>query len=87
MSNFIYLTNYIARKIRYHRQIRGLSQEMLSEKAGLGLKYINQIENKKQNLNVQTLDLKRLTMKLKQLPKQQQATFIRIFEDIIDNLD
>ena len=30
---------------------------------------------------------KRLTMKLKQLPKQQQATFIRIFEDIIDNLD
>jgi len=32
MSNFIYLTNYIARKIRYHRQIRGLSQEMLSEK-------------------------------------------------------
>ena len=89
---------------------------MLSEKAGLGLKYINQIENKKQNLNVQilkkiikALDLtveeffnfnslegdnsnnslnpKRLTMKLKQLPKQQQATFIRIFEDIIDNLD
>ena len=75
-----------------------------------GLKYINQIENKKQNLNVQTLEkiiealdltveeffnlnskntlnLKRLTMKLKQLPKQQQATFIRIFEDIIDNLD
>ena len=117
MSNFIYLTNYIARKIRYHRQIRGLSQEMLSETAGLGLKYINQIENKKQNLNVQTLEkiikaldltveeffnfnslegdlnskntlnLKRLTMKLKQLPKQQQATFIRIFEDIIDNLD
>ena len=117
MSNFIYLTNYIARKIRYHRQIRGLSQEMLSEKAGLGLKYINQIENKKQNLNVQTLEkiikaldltveeffnfnslegdlnskdtlnLKRLTMKLKQLPKQQQATFIRIFENIIDNLD
>ena len=34
-----------------------------------------------------TLNLKRLTMKLKQLPKQQQATFIRIFEDIIDNLD
>ena len=114
MSDFIYLTNYIARKIRYYRQIRGLSQEMLSEKAGLGLKYINQIENKKQNLNVQTLEkiikaldltveeffnfnslegdlnslnLKRLTMKLKQLPKQQQATFIRIFEDIIDNLD
>lgn len=82
-----------------------------------GLKYINQIENKKQNLNVQTLEKiiksldltveeffnfnslegdinsnnslnpKRLTMKLKQLPKQQQATFIRIFEDIIDNLD
>ena len=117
MSDFTYLTNYIARKIHHHRQIRGLSQEMLSEKAGLGLKYINQIENKKQNLNVQilekiikALDLtveeffdfnslegdinsnnslnpKRLTMKLKQLPKQQQATFIRIFEDIIDNLD
>ena len=76
MSNFIYLTNYIARKIRYHRQIRGLSQEFFN---------FNSLEGDINSNN--SLNPKRLTMKLKQLPKQQQATFIRIFEDIIDNLD
>ena len=82
---------------------------MLSEKAGLGLKYINQIENKKQNLNVQTLEkiikaldltveeffnfnslegdlnskntlnLKRLTMKLKTASKTTTSYFYPYF--------
>ena len=117
MKKKSYLQKYVANKVRYHRQAQGISQESLSEKAGLGLKYINQIENQNHNLSLQTLEkviealgmtpedffdfnsregtinsekqltLKRLDMKIKQLPKRKQQTFIAIFEEIIDNLD
>lgn len=112
-----YLQKYVAKKIRFHRQAQGLSQEKLSEKAGLGLKYINQIENQNHNLSLLTLEkvitalnmtpeeffdfssleggipsneqlhLKRLNMKIKQLPQDKQETFLTIFETILDNLD
>ncbi|HEM3474696.1 TPA: helix-turn-helix domain-containing protein [Streptococcus suis] len=116
MSQFNYLQKYVANKVRFHRKAQGLSQETLSERAGLGLKYINHIENKNHNLRLETLEkvitalgmtpeeffnfnslegnpdtdrqltLKRLNMKIKQLPKKRQETFIAIFEEIIDNL-
>lgn len=117
MTKKYYLQKYIADKVRFHRQAQGLSQEKLSEKAGLGLKYINYIENREHNVRLSTLEkviqalemtpeeffnfnsleghhrendqltLKRLNMKIKQLPKKRQATFIAIFEDILDNLE
>lgn len=51
-----YLQQYIAKKVKYYRKKKQLSQEKLSEKAGLGLKYINQIENRNINISIQTLE-------------------------------
>ncbi len=117
MTETNYLQKYVAKKVKYHRTQQGLSQEKLSEKAGLGLKYVNNIENKNYNLRLQTLEkviealgmtpeeffdfsslegktepdtklsIRRLTMKLKQLPKEKQESFLMVFETILDNLD
>ena len=117
MNEKKFLQRFIANKVRFHRKAMDLSQEELSEKAGLGLKYINQLENLGNNLSIQTLEkvifaldmtpeeffdfkslegkrdsshpfsLKRLNMKIKQLPKGKQEAFIGIFEEILDNLD
>ena len=45
MNKTTFLQRFIANKVRFHRKAKDLSQEELSEKAGLGLKYINQLEN------------------------------------------
>ncbi|SFC62798.1 DNA-binding transcriptional regulator, XRE-family HTH domain [Streptococcus gallolyticus] len=112
-----YLQQYIAKKVKYYRKKKRLSQEELSEKAGLGLKYINQIENQNINISIQTLNkviaaldltteeffnfnnleevpeplsdvaFRRLKMKIKQLPKEKQASLIEIFEKILDQFD
>ncbi|MXQ48933.1 helix-turn-helix domain-containing protein [Streptococcus pneumoniae] len=112
-----FLQNFVSQRIRQLRRKKGLSQENLSEKAGLGLKYINQAENQRTNLSLQTLtkiieafdmttedffdfslsldskdsqdslNLKRLTMKIKQLPQEKQEIFMSIFEDILDHLE
>lgn len=117
MNKTTFLQRFIANKVRFHRKAKDLSQEELSEKAGLGLKYINQLENLSSNLSIQTLEkvilaldmtpeeffdfrslegnrdsnhpfsLKRLNMKIKQLPKEKQEVFVGIFEEILDNLD
>ena len=117
MNKTTFLQRFIANKVRFHRKAKDLSQEELSEKAGLGLKYINQLENLSSNLSIQTLEkvilaldmtpeeffdfrslegkrdsnhafsLKRLNMKIKQLPKEKQEVSVGIFEDILDNLD
>ena len=117
MNKTTFLQRFIANKVRFHRKAKDLSQEELSEKAGLGLKYINQLENLSSNLSIQNLEkvilaldmtpeeffdfrslegkrdsnhpfsLKRLNMKIKQLPKEKQEVFVGIFEDILDNLD
>ncbi|KXT74175.1 Transcriptional regulator, MerR family [Streptococcus sp. DD10] len=49
------LQTFIAERIRYLRTQRGLSQEKLSELAGLGSKHIHNIENGKYNFQIQTL--------------------------------
>ncbi|WP_449454756.1 helix-turn-helix domain-containing protein [Streptococcus suis] len=49
------LQAFIAGRIRYLRQQRGLSQEKLSELAGLGTKHIHNIEKQKYNFQIQTL--------------------------------
>mgnify|MGYP000682550641 CR=1 FL=1 len=43
------LQTFIAKRIRYLRLTKGLSQEKLSELAGLGSKHIHNIENEKYN--------------------------------------
>ncbi|MGT2877478.1 transcriptional regulator [Streptococcus gallolyticus] len=107
-----YLQRYIAKKVKCYRKNKQLSQEELSEKAGLGLKYINQIENQNINISIQTLEkvitaldltveeffnfnseplsdltFRRFEMKIKQLPKEKQASLIEIFEKILDQFD
>ena len=49
------LQAFIAQRIRYLRTQKGLSQEKLSELAGLGSKHIHNIENGKYNFQIQTL--------------------------------
>ena len=50
------LQTFIAKRIRYLRLTKGLSQEKLSELAGLGSKHIHNIENEKYNFQIQTLN-------------------------------
>ena len=50
------LQTFIAKRIRYLRLSKGISQEKLSELAGLGSKHIHNIENEKYNFQIQTLN-------------------------------
>ena len=111
-----YLQRYIAQKIKYLRKKQNMSQEELSERADLGLKYINQLENQNVNLTIHSLEkvidalemtpeeffnfdslestsdktdnlsLKRINMKIKQLPIDKREKMLVIFESILDNL-
>ena len=111
-----YLQRYIAQKVKYLRKKQNMSQEELSERADLGLKYINQLENQNVNLTIHSLEkvivalnltpedffnfdsleattdqtdnlsLKRVNMKLKQVPLDKREKILAIFEDILDNL-
>ncbi|MBM0195236.1 helix-turn-helix transcriptional regulator [Streptococcus suis] len=49
-------TFFIAHRIKALRLEHKLSQEKLSEKAGLGAKYIFNIENKNYNIRIHTLE-------------------------------
>ena len=111
-----YLQRYIAQKVKYLRKKQNMSQEELSERADLGLKYINQLENQNVNLTIHSLEkvidalemtpeeffnfdslestsdktdnlsLKRINMKIKQLPIDKREKMLVIFENILDNL-
>ena len=50
------LQEHIANRVRYLRLLQDLTQEDLSEKAGLGINYIHNIENKRLNIKVETLE-------------------------------
>ena len=56
MTNKNYLQHYISQKVKYFRTQNKMSQEELSEQAGLGLKYINQLENQNVNLTIHSLE-------------------------------
>ena len=116
MTTKNYLQQYISQKVKYFRTKNKMSQEELSEQAGLGLKYINQLENQNVNLTIHSLEkvivalnltpeeffnfnsleattdktdnlsLKRVNMKLKQLPATKREKLLAIFEDILDSL-
>lgn len=116
MTNKNYLQHYISQKVKYFRTQKKMSQEELSEQAGLGLKYINQLENQNVNLTIHSLEkvivalnltpedffnfnslepttdqtdnlsLKRVNMKLKQVPVDKREKILAIFESILDNL-
>lgn len=50
------LKEFIANRIRFLRKEQGLSQEALSELAGMEAKYINKIENMNVNIKMETLE-------------------------------
>lgn len=56
MEQSSHLHFFIAYRIKALRLERKLSQEKLSEKAGLGAKYILNIENKNYNIRIYTLE-------------------------------
>ena len=116
MTTKNYLQQYISQKVKYFLTQNKMSQEELSEQAGLGLKYINQLENQNVNLTIHSLEkvidalemtpeeffnfdslestsdktdnlsLKRINMKIKQLPIDKREKILVIFESILDNL-
>ncbi|MEW4355115.1 helix-turn-helix transcriptional regulator [Streptococcus pneumoniae] len=49
------LQDYIATRIKYFRKEKQLSQEKLSELAGLGAKAVQNIEGKKYDFKIQTI--------------------------------
>jgi len=56
MENDLNLRGFVSTRIRYLRQQKGMSQENLSEAAGLDFKHINKIENMKNNIRLETLE-------------------------------
>ena len=70
MNKTTFLQRFIAIKVRFHRKAKYLSQEELSEKAGLGLKYINQLENLSSNLSIQTLEKEKVILALDMTPEE-----------------
>lgn len=56
MSNNLSLSQFIVQRIRTIRKHKGISQEQLSELAGLESRYINKLENHKLNPTTSTLD-------------------------------
>ena len=104
MTNKNYLQQYISQKVKYFRTQKKMSQEELSEQAGLGLKYINQLEKvivalemtpeeffnfsslESTSDKTDNLSLKRINMKIKQLPIDKREKMLVIFESILDNL-
>lgn len=52
----IHLQDYIGRRIRNIRKEKGLSQQKLSESAGVGIDYISNLETKGSNIKIDTLE-------------------------------
>ena len=52
----IHLQNYIGHRVRFFRKKKGLSQQNLSEKAGVGIDYISNLETKGSNIKIDTLE-------------------------------
>lgn len=52
----INLQKYIGQRIRLIRKERKLSQQNLSEKAGVGIDYISNLETKGSNIKIDTLE-------------------------------
>ena len=52
----IQLKKYIGQKIRTIRKEKRLSQQKLSEKAGVGIDYISNLETKGSNIKIDTLE-------------------------------
>ncbi|MET3635150.1 helix-turn-helix domain-containing protein [Streptococcus porcorum] len=50
------LQTYIAKRIRLNRKRQGISQEALSESAGLGTKAVQHIEGQKYDFKITTLE-------------------------------
>lgn len=46
----------VAKNIKYYRKIKGLSQDKLSQKCGLSVRFISRAENSPQNLTIETLE-------------------------------
>ena len=52
----IHLQKYIGQRIRIIRKEKNLSQQNLSEKAGVGIDYISNLETKGANIKIDTLE-------------------------------
>ena len=52
----LHLQRYIGHRIRLIRKERELSQQQLSEKAGVGIDYISNLETKGSNIKIDTLE-------------------------------
>lgn len=46
---------FIGLKVKYYRQMRGLTQAMLSEKIDMDIRYISEIERGRKNITLKTL--------------------------------
>ena len=52
----IHLQKYVGQRIRIIRKEKNLSQQNLSEKAGVGIDYISNLETKGSNIKIDTLE-------------------------------
>lgn len=82
------LQKYISLRIKECRKERKLSQETLSEMAGLGIKAIQNIENLKYDFKIQTLEkiLGALDMSVEDFFNFQFAETIVSIEDLQKNI-
>lgn len=50
------LQEYVSKRIRLLRLQKGMTQEQLAEKAGLGFNYVYKLENKPTNVKIDTIE-------------------------------
>ena len=94
------LQTFIAKRIRYLRLTKGLSQEKLSELAGLGSKHIHNIENKiitalevdeKSFFNFEfpekSEEIENIINQLEQIPEPQKTDIIDAIATLLNNIN
>ena len=86
--NSINLQSFIGNRVRLIRKQKGLSQQQLSEKAGVGIDYISNLETKGSNIKIDTLEkiLKALTITPSELFESRIAPQNPQLEHLADQL-
>lgn len=82
------LQKHIAQRVRNCRKEKRISQEKLSELAGLGIKAIQNIENQKYDFKIQTLEkvIKALDITVEDFFDFQSSDTGQAIENLLDNL-
>ncbi len=80
---------YISQRVRECRKKEKISQEKLSEMAGLGIKAVQNIENLKYDFKIQTIEkiISSLNISVEEFFNFQTSDNATSLEELIENID